>query len=79
MIGLLVTSREFTEIISNTAESWNKTGPPADIEYAEEPIGVDTIIPSLLSCHTSSPLTLSVCSINIALFEGNTATSLSTG
>ena len=57
IIGRLVTSREFTEIISKTAESWNNTGPPADIEYAEEPMGVDTIIPSLLSCQTSSPLT----------------------
>jgi hypothetical protein len=49
------------------------------MEYAEEPIGVATIIPSLLSCHTSSPLTLKVCSISIALFEGNTATSFNTG
>ena len=39
-------------MIPNTDEFWNITGPPADIEYADDPIGVDIIIPSLLSCHT---------------------------
>ncbi|MBS1268768.1 MAG: hypothetical protein MAG458_01502 [Nitrosopumilus sp.] len=49
------------------------------MEYAEEPIGVDTITPSPLSCHTSSPFTRSVCSMRIALLEEKTATSFRTG
>ena len=79
MIGLLVISKELTEIIPNTFAAWKITGPPADIEYAEEPIGVEIITPSLLSCQTSSPLIRKICSINVALFDVKTATSFRTG
>ena len=49
------------------------------MEYAEEPIGVEIITPSLLSCQTSSPLIRKICSINVALFDVKTATSFRTG
>ena len=56
-----------------------RVGPPADIEYAVDPVGVATIIPSLLSCQTSLPSIFRTCSISIALLLGNTATSFRTG
>src|SRR5579872_2291791 len=77
--GRLVISSEFTDTMQKTLEFWYIAGPPADMEYADEPIGVDTIRPSLLSCHNSSPFTLNTCSTNVALFEENIATSFSAG
>ncbi len=77
--GLRVLSTEFTETITKTCDFCNTIGPPADIEYAVDPVGVDTITPSLLSCHTSLLSILSTCSIKVALLLGKTTTSFNTG
>ena len=79
MRGLLIASSEFTDMTPKTDDSWNMTGPPADIKYADDPIGVETMTPSLLSCQTSLPFTRSVCSISVALLDENAAISLRAG
>src|SRR5512133_84813 len=77
--GRRVLSTEFTDTTTYTWDLCNTMGPPADIEYAVEPVGVATITPSLLSCQTSFLSIFSTCSINTALLLGKTATSFSTG
>src|SRR5215472_16576559 len=77
--GRRVLSTEFTDTTMNTDDFCKTMGPPADMEYAVEPVRVDTITPSLLSCHTSLLSILRTCSIRIALLLENTATSFRTG
>src|ERR1043166_7602274 len=53
-------------------------GPPADIEYAVEPVGVLTMIPSAEYCATSSPSTDTLMRTTRATPPLCTTTSLST-
>src|SRR6266568_8147016 len=45
-------------VITKTPDSGSRIGPPADNEYAVEPVGVATIRPSALNSVSGSPLTL---------------------
>ena len=44
-------------VIARTFESGVSSGPPADSEYAVEPVGVQTIKPSAFYSVSSAPLT----------------------
>src|SRR3712207_8641404 len=70
--GRRVLSREFTETTKNTGDFCSTMGPPADIEYAVEPVGVEIITPSLLSCQMSLASMRRTCSIRVALLLGKT-------
>ncbi len=65
----------FTGTTSKTCAFECINGPPADIAYAVEPVGVDIIKPSATSCHKYSLFTYRLYSRVIALLAGNIATS----
>src|SRR5437763_16890376 len=44
-------------VITRTPDSGSRIGPPAESEYAVEPVGVATIKPSALNSVSASPLT----------------------
>src|SRR5437764_15167945 len=44
-------------VITKTPDSGSRIGPPADSEYAVEPVGVATIKPSALNSVNDSPFT----------------------
>src|SRR5512145_3406058 len=69
-MGWIVTAAVAASTRGRTASVWGQMavttmastvgttiGPPADIEYAVEPVGVLTMIPSAEYCATSSPST----------------------
>src|SRR5881394_4631000 len=74
------TARVWGQIAVTTIASTVGTtiGPPADIEYAVEPVGVLTMMPSAEYCATSSPSTDTLTRTTRATPPLCTTTSLST-
>src|SRR5438067_11761658 len=57
MIERLVRTCGQIGVITNTPQSGSRIGPPAESEYAVEPVGVAIIKPSALNSVSDSPLT----------------------
>src|SRR5215217_5056839 len=57
MIDRFVSTCGQIGVITNTPDSGSRIGPPADKEYAVEPVGVATTKPSALNSVSGSPFT----------------------